>query len=53
MATNREVEEMIARCVSILVLYRNSGKTTQSRGQMAAEIRAVAGCVKLIFNTIM
>ena len=46
MATDREVEEMIARCVGIMVFYRNSGKTTQSKGQMAAEIRAVAGCIK-------
>jgi hypothetical protein len=46
MATDREVEEMIARCVSIMVFYRNCGRSTQSKAGMAAEIRAVAGCVK-------
>ncbi len=46
MATDREVEEMIARCVGIMVFYRNSGKTTQSNRRMVAEVRAVAGCVK-------
>ncbi len=46
MATDREVEEMIARCVGIMVFYRNCGKSTQSKTRMAAEIRAVASCVK-------
>ncbi|MDR3632870.1 MAG: hypothetical protein P4L84_03485 [Isosphaeraceae bacterium] len=46
MATDREVEETIARCVGIMVFYRNSGRTTQSKSRMAAEIREVGGCVR-------
>jgi hypothetical protein len=46
MATEREIQEMIARCVSIMVFYHNSGKTAHSEDQMAAEIGAVAHSVK-------
>jgi hypothetical protein len=46
MAPDCEIEQVIARCVGIMVFYRNRGKTTESKAQMAAEIRAVARSVK-------
>lgn len=45
MATERDILEMIARCVSIMVFYHNSGKTAHTKDQMAAEIGAVAQSV--------
>jgi len=46
MATNREIQETIARCVSIMVFYHNMGKTTHTKALMAAEIGVVAQSVK-------
>lgn len=46
MATEREIQEMIARCVSIMVFYYNSGRSAHTKDQMAAEVGAVAHFVK-------
>jgi hypothetical protein len=45
MVTERQVEETVARCVSCMVFYVNSGKTRQSKGLMTAEIQAAARLV--------
>ena len=46
MPTDREIQETIARCVSIMGFYRIMGKSAQSKALMAAEIGAVAHSVK-------
>ncbi|WP_406695856.1 hypothetical protein V5E97_33150 [Singulisphaera sp. Ch08] len=46
MATEREIQETIARCVSIMVYYHNCGKTAHTKEQMTAEIGTVAQTVK-------
>ena len=46
MATEREIQETIARCVGIMVFYVNSRETRPAKGLMIAEVRAVAGLVK-------
>ena len=43
MATERQVQEMIARCVGIAVFYRNGELTTKTKALMAAEFRTAAG----------
>ena len=43
MATEREIQETIARCVSIVVFFQNSQKTSKMKGMMAAEVKAIAG----------
>src|SRR4051794_22327232 len=42
MATERQVQEAVARCVSGLVFYANSGRTRRDKGVMADEARAAA-----------
>src|SRR6476660_9669452 len=42
MATERQVQELVARCVSIAVFYHNGEKAAKAKEMMAAEIRAVA-----------
>ncbi len=46
MATERQVQETIARCVSIVVFFHNSQKTPKMRAMMVAEVRTVAGWVE-------
>ncbi len=46
MATEREIQETVARCVSIMVFYKNGEKTTQATEMMVAEVHAVAGWVR-------
>ena len=42
MATERQIQELIARCVSIVVFFHNSPKTSKMRTMMVAEVQAVA-----------
>jgi hypothetical protein len=42
MATERQIQETIARCVSIAVFYQSGEMTTKARALMAAEFQAVA-----------
>ena len=46
MATEREIQETIAKCVGIMVFYVNSRETRQAKTLMMAEVQAVAGLVK-------
>ena len=46
MTTERQVQEAIARCVSLMVFYHNGEKTTKTRGLLTAEIRAVGESVR-------
>ncbi len=46
MTTQRQIQEAIARCVSLLVFYHNGEKTTKTRGLLAAEIRDVGESVR-------
>ena len=46
MATERQIQEMIARCVSIVVFFHNSQKTPKMRAMMASEVQAVARSVE-------
>lgn len=45
MSDERQLHEAIARCVAIMVFYKNGERTPDSPARMAAEIRAVAGQV--------
>jgi hypothetical protein len=45
MATARQIQETVARCVSSMVFYVNSGKTRQAKGAIVAEIRAAVDIV--------
>ena len=45
MATERQVEEAVARCVATMVLYHNEGRTRSSTLAMKAEVRATAAHV--------
>jgi hypothetical protein len=45
MATERQVKETIARCVSIMVCYHNGEKTRLAHDMMVAEVQTVAGWV--------
>jgi len=42
MATEREVQETIARCVSIAVYYHGGDQTGQTSDRMTSEVRATA-----------
>lgn len=44
--TARRIQETIAQCVSTMVFYHGSERSGQADGQMAAEIRAIAGSVE-------
>ena len=46
MATERQIQETIARCVSIVVFFHNSPKTLKMRTMMVAEVQAVARSVE-------
>jgi hypothetical protein len=46
MSLERAIEETIARCVSIMVAYYNSGPNERATREMVAEIRAVADAAK-------
>lgn len=42
MVSERQLQETIARCVSCMVFYVNSGKTRQAKREMIAEAQAAA-----------
>ncbi len=42
MATERQTQETIARCVSIVVFFHNSQKTPKMKSMMVAEVRTIA-----------
>jgi hypothetical protein len=46
MATERQIQEMIARCVSIAVFYHNGEMTPKTRASRASEFRTVAAELK-------
>ena len=46
MATERQIQETIARCVSIVVFFHNSQKTPKMKTMMVAEVQTVAGWVE-------
>jgi len=46
MATERQIQETIARCVSTVVFFHNSPKTPRMRTMMVAEVQAVARSVE-------
>ncbi len=46
MATERQLQETIARCVSIVVFFHNSQKTPKMRSMMVAEVQTVAAGVE-------
>jgi len=43
--TQRQFQEAVAQCVSIVVFYQNGKRTPQSLGRMRSEIRDVAATV--------
>ena len=45
MSIQRQFEEAVARCVSIMVFYHNSERTPDSLGLMTSEIQGVAGMI--------
>lgn len=45
MMPERQVQELVARCVSSLVFYVNSGQTRQAQDARAADARAAARLV--------
>ncbi len=52
MTTQRQIQEAIARCVSLLVFYHNGEKMTEIRGLITAEIRAVGELVRLLADRV-
>jgi hypothetical protein len=42
MATERQIQETVAQCVSCMVCYVNSGKTPQVKRVMTAELQETA-----------
>jgi hypothetical protein len=46
MEADRAVLETLARCVSLLVYYRNSGRTAQAREVLEADVAVVAAWVE-------
>jgi hypothetical protein len=46
MATERQIQEMIARCVSVVVFYQNGEMTAKTKAMRADEFRTVAGRVR-------
>ncbi len=42
MTTERQIQETIARCVSIVVFFHNSQKSPKMRSMMVAEVQTVA-----------
>lgn len=45
MATEREIQETIARSVAIMVCFHNSEKTKRAGAMMVSEVQTVAGMV--------
>ena len=45
MATERQVQEAVARCVATMVLYHNEKRTRHTTIMMTAEVRATAAGV--------
>ena len=43
MATDRQFQEVVARCVSVMVFYHNDEKTPKARATMVAEVQTVVG----------
>jgi hypothetical protein len=46
MATERQIQEAIAQCVSAMVYYHNCDRSQETEDQMVAEIQVVAAFVK-------
>ena len=45
MATEREIQETLARCVSIMVFYHQGNRSNNSRDLMVAEVQTLAAWV--------
>jgi len=45
MTTQRQYQEAVARCVSIMVFYHNGERTSSSLRRMRSEVKDVAGTV--------
>jgi hypothetical protein len=45
MPTDRQIQEMVARCESCMVFYLNSGKAQRHKNVIASEVQAVAHLV--------
>ena len=45
MVPDRQVQETIARCVSIVIYYRNGEQTAKAKALMVAEVQAIAAGV--------
>ncbi len=43
MATERQVQETIARCAAIMVYFENSTRSPKTKAMMVAEVHTVAG----------
>ena len=48
MATDREFQEVIARCVSVMVCYHNDKRSSRARAAMTADVRAIAEWVLML-----
>jgi hypothetical protein len=46
MATERQIQETIARCVSAMAYYHDSERSPKSDEHMIAEVQVIAGFVK-------
>ena len=46
MATERQVQETIARCISTMVFYHNSERSRKTEDRMIAEVQVIAGFVE-------
>jgi hypothetical protein len=42
MTTEREIQETVARCVSVMVFYHHSKKSSQTTALLADEVRRIA-----------
>ena len=45
MMTSREYQELVARCVSIVVFYRTSDQTSTTSARLSSEIHGVASAI--------
>ena len=45
MASDRQIQEIVARYVAIMGFYYNDGKTIQTKAAMVAEVRAITASV--------
>jgi hypothetical protein len=46
MATERQVQETIARCVALMVFHHNCERSQEARDRMIAEVQIIAGFVE-------